>query len=138
MVITLGPLARRALLVMVIAAVVAPLCRAQDRSDQAAIPLSAEDLAKLRRVAMTSTKIVPLPQDVCRLLLLCPNGEGVDFKSLGATVGSGKRIINFPLRSGSDDIVLMSNDGNVHVYLTNSSRGLRMALLNAGTGLHVK
>jgi hypothetical protein len=110
---------------------------------QAAAPptdagLSAESLAKLRKVALSASKATNLDAPVVKMLGLGKDGDTISVKQLKADTANGRYVLTVPVKAGSDDVLFSFRDpsGVTFTYLSDSRRMLRAAMASDSDGNH--
>jgi len=120
---------------MLLAVLMATL--AQQPSAAPAEPgLTAEHLAKLRKITMSASKASNLDPPVARMLGLAKDGGAISVKQFKAETALGLYIFTIPVKPASDDVLLSFRDlsGVTYTYLSDSTRTLRMAMASDADG----
>jgi len=99
--------------------------------------MTAEELAKLRRIALAFTDFpMTLDPGLVELFDLGAANEAVHARQMAIDRSAGHCLITFPLTPGSDDVIFtVMLPGITRLFLSSSSRTLRAALVLTSAGL---
>ena len=108
---------------------------------QAATPpaeagLSAQNLEKLRRIALSASKASNLDAPVMKMLGLGKDGDAISVKQFRAETALGLYVFTIPVKPASDDVLFSFRDlsGVTCTYLSDSSRSLRATMASDADG----
>ena len=98
--------------------------------------LSAPNLEKLRKIALSASKAGNLDAPVVNMLGLGKDGEAISVKQFKAETALGLYVFTIPVKPASDDVLFSFRDlsGVTRTYLSDSSRTLRAAMASDADG----
>jgi len=98
--------------------------------------LSAQNLEKLRKIALSASKAGNLDAPVVKMLGLGKDGDAISVKQFRAETALGLYVFTIPVKPASDDVLFSFRDlsGVTCTYLSDSSRTLRAAMASDADG----
>ena len=98
--------------------------------------LSAQNLEKLRKIALSASKAGNLDAPVVKMLGLGKDGDAISVKQFRAETALGLYVFTIPVKPASEDVLFSFRDlsGVTCTYLSDSSRSLRAAMASDADG----